>query len=61
MRRIARDVFRRNSGGKVGTSSILLMARSSVAKEPRRITRVRLSGLLDRLEQAMEKQGRWGG
>lgn len=58
MRRIARDIFRRSASGKAGTSSVLLMARASVAREPRRIVRAKLADLFDRLDRAIEKRGR---
>lgn len=59
-RRIARDLFRRR-GGPCGKTSVLLMARGSVAEEPRRRLRSRLSGLFARLDQAIAKQMQEGG
>lgn len=61
VRRIARDVFRRAPGEIARNTSVLIMARESVAKEPRRHIRVKLDGLLGRLGQAITKQTRGGG
>lgn len=58
-RRIARDIYQRNPVS--ARASIVLMARSGVAEEPRRKMRARLGALMTRLDEAVEKQQAGGG
>lgn len=61
MRRIARDVFLREEGQPPRRRSVLIMARASLAHEPRRRVRIKLEELKLRLEQAIEVRTPGGG